>query len=472
MTVGVGPVLNGGLHLSDMNIIQAAGSRNYSLKWRDGHVTGGHPTVWGSMIGNHSMMPAPDTPHFNWGIDFPGTVSTSPYSGWATKGIGAPDCTWVTFCTSCCPKAGPGCCCVAVGGGSSTTSTTGTALDLKTAHPPDTPQPRVVQWCKHPYCPYKPPPPPPSLPPPPSPVAAATPVVISAAELPSMQQPPLPPIPDQVWFGMWASDAASHSFSSVVWDSWNDTAIEQQGGPELRFLYQVGSFFCSFDGNKTWTFYPDYQTRWNRAVPKLRRLLQQQNILGFMIGDESVDKGLSTDHWETIIQTIRATFPRGTAIIWASDWVCSEANCTSHGKPCHCIEHIPPALDWISSAIYRTNSSSGFIGSVRASYENHIFPKLQPHQKVAVIPQVVVNDGPCDDQCMARIELQDAKDSVAWARNDSRVALIAPYLWRSQGCDGQDCDMGLKEVSGKGTDELRQYWEDFGRSTKHAKWSE
>ena len=187
-----------------------------------------------------------------------------------------------------------------------------------------------------------------------------------------------------------------------------------------------------------------------------------------MIGDESVDKGLPTDHWETIIETIRATFPRGTAVIWASDWVCSEPNCTNGGKPCSCIERIPAALDWISSAIYRTNSSSGFIGSVvRASYENHIFPKLASHQKVAVIPQVVVNDGPCDDACMARIELQDAKDSVAWARNDSRVALIAPYLWRSQGCDGHGCDLGLKEVRGAGTDDLRTYWEDFGRSTKH-----
>jgi hypothetical protein len=53
MTVGVGPVLNGGLHMGDMFITQTAGSRNYSLHWRDGHGTwppGGepaHPTVHG-----------------------------------------------------------------------------------------------------------------------------------------------------------------------------------------------------------------------------------------------------------------------------------------------------------------------------------------------------------------------------------------------------------------------------------------
>ena len=96
----------------------------------------------------------------------------------------------------------------------------------------------------------------------------------------------LPPIPDQVWFGVWASDVDSHDFSSVVWDSWNDTAIEMQGGPALRFLYQAGSFFCSANANSSaphgvsWTFFPDYQRRWNRAVPMLRRLLQNKKILG------------------------------------------------------------------------------------------------------------------------------------------------------------------------------------------------
>ena len=47
--------------MNDMNIAQAEGSRNYSLHWRDGHVVGGHPTVWGWMIGNHSTTPLPDT---------------------------------------------------------------------------------------------------------------------------------------------------------------------------------------------------------------------------------------------------------------------------------------------------------------------------------------------------------------------------------------------------------------------------
>ena len=167
MTVGVGPVLNGGMHLSDMHIMQAEGSRNYSLHWRDGHVAGFHPTAFGSFPAgrNHSMVPDQPAPHLNWGIQFEGTVSASPYSGWAVKGQGGPDCSWISFCTACCRTPGPDCCCVDSKippppskpgkhrqcGGSH-------------PHPCDTPTPKLLHWCKHPYCPYQLPPPPPPPP--------------------------------------------------------------------------------------------------------------------------------------------------------------------------------------------------------------------------------------------------------------------------------------------------------------------
>ena len=60
--------------------------------------------------------------------------------------------------------------------------------------------------------------------------------------LPTDLAPP-PPIPDQVWFGVWASDVDARNFTSLVWDCWDDATIEQQGDSALRFLYQVGNFF-------------------------------------------------------------------------------------------------------------------------------------------------------------------------------------------------------------------------------------
>jgi len=226
----------------------------------------------------------------------------------------------------------------------------------------------------------------------------------------------------------------------------------------MRFLYPAGQYFCSSDGNKHWTWFPDYQSRWNSAVPKLTNLLKQRKIMGFIIGDESVDKGLSTDHWETIIKTIRATFPRGEAIIYANDYICDD---NANPAP-PCISHIPAELDWISSAKYRDppDKSSGFVDSVRHFYKDNIYSKLASHQKVAVVPMIGPAQDICNDKCFAQVELQDAKDFVAWAESDSRVALIAPYVW--DGGTGE----GLVDMDD--ADDLKQYWQKYGRATKHS----
>lgn len=222
----------------------------------------------------------------------------------------------------------------------------------------------------------------------------------------------------------------------------------------MRFLYPIGNFFCQFDG-KHWTWYDDYNTRWNNAVPKLKQLLMDRKILGFITGDESVDKGLSEDHLETMVNTIRATFPFGTAIIYLNDNICGH-----DGKHDNCINKIPSGLDWVSSATYRSGSSGGFVASIRASYYEHIIPKLADHQKVGVIPQAESAKDICNDECMAKLELEDAQEWMAWANSDSRVTFIAPYVWKT--FDGKP---GMKELDHG--DDLRKYWEDFGRGTKH-----
>jgi hypothetical protein len=254
---------------------------------------------------------------------------------------------------------------------------------------------------------------------------------------------------------MWGSDSESNAFSSVAWDIWDDATIQSQGGPAMRFLYPVGQFFCDSDGHKHWTWYDDYQTRWNNAVPKLKQLLMDRKILGFITGDESVDHGLSEDHLETMVNTIRATFPHGTAIIYLNDYICGR-----DGKRDNCIQNIPSGIDWVSSATYRDDSSGGFVQSIRDSYYEHIIPKLADHQKIGVVPMVGSAQDICDDECFAEVELQDAQDWVAWANSDDRVALIAPYLWKTFGDEIGMRDMGH-------ADDLRDFWEDFGRGTKH-----
>jgi hypothetical protein len=155
MTVGVPasqqPGITGGMHMGSMTITQAAGNRSYSLHWRNGHVAGGHPTVYGRLLRNRSMVPDGSTPHLAWGVDLNGTVSTSNYSSWGTRGRAPDPCSWITFCTSCCAEPGPGCCCVVPG--APPLPPPGDCGSVKHKHPCDTQQPRTVHWCKHPFCP-------------------------------------------------------------------------------------------------------------------------------------------------------------------------------------------------------------------------------------------------------------------------------------------------------------------------------
>ena len=58
------------------------------------------------------------------------------------------------------------------------------------------------------------------------------------------------------------------------------------------------------------------------------------------------------------------------------------------------------------------------------------------------------------------MELQDAKDAVAWAKSDSRVALVAPYSWRRDG----KVEVGLDQLDDNG--DLKSYWINFGQGTR------
>ena len=274
---------------------------------------------------------------------------------------------------------------------------------------------------------------------------------------------PLPPLPQKLWFGMWGSNvggtANPFSFSSVVWDdSPSDGTIQQYGGPACRFLYPVGQFFCSGQTTGLCTLLPDFQARWDAAAPRMRALLQSQKILGFFLGDERVCGGKrgggAYKAVVTMANAVRNSFPRGSAIIYTNE--CGGL----YGSGVK----VPEAVDWISIDHYRKDAKSGFIAELKKDYyEKIVYPMMGDHQKVGIIPQVghpKDNTQICDDACTAKAELQDARDAVAWAKSDPRVALVAPYAWRRDG----KVEVGLDQMGDNG--DLKKYWIAFGNSTR------
>ena len=108
---------------------------------------------------------------------------------------------------------------------------------------------------------------------------------------------------------MWGSTPEVYPWSSIAWDDIPDSDIDQYGGPNLRFFYDVAKYFCVDTDNCD--IYPDYQDRWNNAVPKMTQLLKDQKILGFFLGDEVICNNKGTGPTNTMANTVRNTFPRG-----------------------------------------------------------------------------------------------------------------------------------------------------------------
>ena len=261
----------------------------------------------------------------------------------------------------------------------------------------------------------------------------------------------VPDLPHKdLWFGMWGSTPDVYEWSSIAWDNVPDSDIDQHGGPNLRFFYDVTPFFCSDIHNCQ--IYSDYQQRWNNAVPKMTQLLNDQKILGFFGGDEGICHNHAAGPTNTILNTVRNSFPRGKAIIWINE--CSST------WPDH---SMPEAADWVSADHYRKKTSDDYIGDVKKVYDNGIFKKLHSHQKVVLIPGVGHprdHYKMCDDKCTAEAELKDAKDFVNWAHKDSRVAAIAAYAWMRDGT----VEQGLNQLGDNG--DLVNYYQNLGRSTK------
>ena len=119
-------------------------------------------------------------------------------------------------------------------------------------------------------------------------------------------------------------------------------------------------------------------------------------VRGFFVGDELVINGLGLSELEAVAAKVHAVMDSV-----ASVFVYTNEGCHDNGPigwP-----SIPASLDVISIDGYHAGRNES--DSMRAIYEKHLFPKLQPHQRVAVVPGLVgcacgtdIADGFCEGQ--------------------------------------------------------------------------
>ena len=267
------------------------------------------------------------------------------------------------------------------------------------------------------------------------------------------------------YFGFWGDDNRTAAFTNLSWDPapTNDTLAQMPVGGPRRYLFPSWRYFCQEQVvYAKCTLFPDYQRRWDEAVPFLARLLQEQKILGFLTGGERVSHNTSCSTWSILANTVRKSFPVSTgAVIYANEGIS-----TFQDKLCD----VPAAYDWISMDYFRADARTGYIAGLRKLYETVLYPRLAPHQQVVILPQTgqVLDVGVvCNDTCTADLELQDAHDAVQWSQDDGRVAMLAPYAWSRGGAE-----KGLVEMAAEGggaSAKLLAFWKNYGLSKRHTR---
>eukprot|EP00462_Mataza_sp_D1_P024885 CAMPEP_0175130378 /NCGR_PEP_ID=MMETSP0087-20121206/5975_1 /TAXON_ID=136419 /ORGANISM="Unknown Unknown, Strain D1" /LENGTH=670 /DNA_ID=CAMNT_0016412593 /DNA_START=20 /DNA_END=2032 /DNA_ORIENTATION=+ len=278
------------------------------------------------------------------------------------------------------------------------------------------------------------------------------------------------------YFGFYgASLNDTHTFSNLFQTDSLDLA-KTAFSLGQRSLLHVGSSFFHKKGLR-----PDWKTAWAQTAAEMAPFVGEgRPLLGFNLGDELVWNCLEPSAVATAASAIRASFPRGSAIIWYNEAAILAHNPIkdSCGTP-HPDFKIPDALDWFSVDIYHMDGEvDGWVDKyVKSYYETWIFPNLTASQQVMLVPGAFgsnVNHYPngtyvCDKSCYDNMCTHDASDYLAWAQQDSRVAAVMPWNWDGcPACNGSHwtpphtCCMD--EIGAKDMPLQRVQWPAVGRA--------
>jgi hypothetical protein len=232
---------------------------------------------------------------------------------------------------------------------------------------------------------------------------------------------------------------------------------------------------------------PDFKSKWEPMVPLLKELLDNNTIIGFNLGDELVWGGIKPKILVQYADTVRASFPRGQAIIWYNE-ACFFAGPREHWKNSKPLPDgnvsdytIPAALDWFSIDQYHMDGYvEGWVDAhPKLWYETNIYPNMTSNQKALLVPGSFgsnVNHYPngteiCDKDCYDQMCAKDATDYYAWGKADPRVVAIAPWNWGGCAtCNGSrftpphTCCMD--EIGTKDQPLSRAAWEKIGGEIK------
>lgn len=283
------------------------------------------------------------------------------------------------------------------------------------------------------------------------------------------------------YFGFWGPDAPAtmSSFTNLAFANSAAEAVSNHKLGMHSLLKLHGAFVNS---TVKWHFClrTDYAARWAALAPELAPLLANGSLLGFFLGDELLWNGMSFAELQQYATAVRATFPRGSAVIYTNAaWPTLLP--TMPGQPqalgtlgavpdANLWQRVPDALDWFSVDVYPNEASLQGAYNMLHSW---VAPKLQPHHRLVLVPPFY-GDGPlvprdqmeldCDDSDCDAAMLRWANRTVRWASPggasfSDRVVAVTPYHWSDL-----NNGTGVRDLGGKHLPRARAAWEELGRA--------
>lgn len=223
---------------------------------------------------------------------------------------------------------------------------------------------------------------------------------------------------------------------------------------------------CSIHSQTNGGLKANWRDEWAAASQWYAPMIANGSVGGFDLGDEIIWQGCTVEALHTLAEAVRADFP--DAPIYYNENV----PVVLHGKDgggATVNFSIPPALTWFSFDYYHYNGDDGgaHVATVRQVYEQHVYPKLLPHQRILLCPGAFAvppgkavpgaaphSKAPCQNvSCYDAMRADDAARYWDWAVTDERIAGLVPWEWS----DGAG-DLGAANLP-----QTRAAWEEIGR---------
>eukprot|EP00039_Didymoeca_costata_P017189 m.316582 g.316582 ORF g.316582 m.316582 type:complete len:292 (-) comp16504_c0_seq12:223-1098(-) len=173
---------------------------------------------------------------------------------------------------------------------------------------------------------------------------------------------------------------------------------------------------------------------WKDATLQFAQLIapgiKNGTFIGVFLGDEICCSGTPLSNLTSVADLLRQTLPTN-AILYTNE--CSEMEKWPS---------VPSSLDYISIDFYDEKNTNGSaeVAKNKDFYNNVIFPKLQPHQGVLLVPGIFASDpvhceangvkcplGPQADQVVIKL-----KEMFSWAQEETRIAGFNPWHYNNR----------------------------------------